>query len=289
MSRLTAAGLGLAGTAVTVAGAAMGYAAWQVQRRPPGDPRDYLQRRAVGPRRPRPVVVCAGASIVRGRASVSWVEMLRERFGDRDFVNAGVNGNLAVELEHRLGDVLACKPDAVIVLVGTNDVQAWSSEAAARATMKAKRLGETPSPDTYRRALAAIVEALGEIGARVALCSLPPLGQDLSSEVNARVREANGIIAEVVAASGAAYLPVGELMAALLAEAGANHGPGFTGSVWPGADSLVRHYVLGQTFDHVAEIHGRLLSPDLIHLNTRGAEVVAELAAGWLAGESAVR
>jgi len=68
--------------------------------------------------------VCLGASIVRDRVSVDFVEILRRRHPGFEFVNAGVNSNVAYELMHRLDPVIACRPAGVVILVGTNDVEA---------------------------------------------------------------------------------------------------------------------------------------------------------------------
>ena len=277
----------LVGAATLAIGATAGAAAYvvaRVQGRARGDVEDYLAGR-VSADAP---VVCLGASIVRGKASVDFVQMLRERLPHRTFVNAGVNGNVAWEVLQRLDDVIACVPGEVVVLVGTNDIQATMDPAAGESARRSKGLPETPSLRWYEECLAQVVRRLRDAGADVALCSLPPLGQDLEDAANARVREFNAAIARVAEAQGATYLPVYERLATLLASQGADAGPAWTGSWEPGVRSLAEHFLLGRSFDEVAARAGFVLSPDGVHLDTTGAAIVADLAAEFLSGDDPV-
>lgn len=278
---------GLVGAGALAIGATAGAAAYvvaRVQGRARGDIEDYLAGR---PSDGAPVV-CLGASIVRGRASVDFVQMLRERIPHRTFVNAGVNGNVAWEVLQRLDDVIACGPREVVILVGTNDVQATLNPAAGDSARRSKGLPETPTVRWYEECLTQVVGQLHGAGADVALCSLPPLGQDLEDAANARVREFNAAIARVAEAQRATYLPVYERLAALLASQAADAGPAWTGSWEPGVRSLAEHFLLGRSFDEIAARAGFVLSPDGVHLDTTGAGIVADLAAEFLSGADPV-
>jgi lysophospholipase L1-like esterase len=253
-----------------------------VQGRAQGDVEDFL---AGTPEGDRPVVV-AGASIVRGRASVDFVQMLRERYPSPPFVNAGVNGNVAWELLQRIDRIIACRPAQVIILIGTNDVQATLTPDATRSTRASKCLPEDPSLGWYAACLREIVGRLQGAGASVALCSLPPIGQDLAAPVNAVVREANNAIHDVCTEAGAAYLPVYEHLTDLLASQGATSGPAWTGSWAPGVASLVEHFALGRSYDAIALARGWVISPDGVHMDSTGATIIADLAAAWLERQS---
>lgn len=260
------------GFLVSVAVAPVAYVVAQVQRRAEGDVEDYLS----GPPATQPPVVCLGASIVRGRASVDFVQILRDRFPERTFVNAGVNGNTVWEVLQRVDDVLACEPSEVMILVGTNDVLATLAPDGGAKVRDGKHLPTVPSAHDYLINLDAIVARLQVAGCRVAVASLPPLGQDLEAPANVRLREFNEAIGEVALRRGATYLPVYEALAHELVTAGAAHGPEWTGSWRPGVQSLGRHFLLGQSYDEIAGRRGRLLSPDDVHLDTHGAAVVAD-------------
>jgi lysophospholipase L1-like esterase len=71
----------------------------------------------VGPPAPdKPRVVFLGDSITDG-----W--RLNEYFGDRDFINRGISGQITGEMLGRMQeDVINLKPRAVLVLAGTNDI-----------------------------------------------------------------------------------------------------------------------------------------------------------------------
>jgi len=274
--------LGIAAATVAAgAGGVLAYTVARVQSRAAGDVSDYL---SASPSGSSPVVV-AGASIVRGRASVDFVQILRERFPARDFVNAGVNGNVAWELLQRIDQIIACRPAQVVILIGTNDVQATLTADATRQTRESKHLPEDPSLDWYAACMTEIVTRLQAADVRVALCSLPPIGQDLAAPVNAAVRQANDALRGVCEATGATYLPVHEHLVDLLASQGATTGPAWTGSWAPGVASLVEHFVLGRSYDAIALARGWILSPDGVHMDSTGARVIADVVGDWLEGQ----
>lgn len=269
-------------TAAAGVGGVLAYTVTRVQGRATGDVSDYL---AGTPSGERPIVV-AGASIVRGRASVDFVQMLRERHPARTFVNAGVNGNVAWELLQRIDQVIACRPTHVVILIGTNDVQVILTPDAMRAARESKHLPEDPSLGWYAACMSEIVTRLQAAGVSVVLCSLPPIGQDLAAPVNVVVREANASLHGVCDATGAAYLPVYEQLADLLAAQGATRGPAWTGSWAPGVASLVEHFVLGRSYDAIALARGWILSPDGVHMDTTGAGIIADAVGDWLERQS---
>ena len=274
-------GAGLIGTALIATGALV-RAVSGVQTRAAGDVEGFL---ALPPeeRSRRPVVACIGASIVRGRAGVDFVRMLREEFPELAFANGGVNGHVAWETLQGLDDVLACAPEHAIILVGTNDVQATLSGRAADGVRRSKHLPRAPSADFYGECLTEMIDTLHADGVSVAVCSLPPVGQDLTDDVNTRTDEFNRVIEVICESRDATYLPVNERMCEILEAHGATHGPAFGGWGRPALESFIWHFVLGRSFDDIAARHGMVLSPDGVHLNTEGAGVVADLAGDFLA------
>ncbi|WP_328470640.1 GDSL-type esterase/lipase family protein [Actinoplanes sp. NBC_00393] len=228
-------------------------------RAPTGNPADACPA-ADG----RPVVVAAGASITQGTLGGDWVGGLRRKpeLAGYDLVNAGINGNTSADLLGRLDtDVVACRPEAVAVLVGTNDVR-----------------GEVPVPE-YRANLVAIVERIrAGSDARIALASLPPLGEDPGTEINRRLEGYNAAVREVAEQTDAGYLPVHERMTALLAGQTEPFAFSFGVAFW----AAVQHYTFRRSWDEVAEAGGRTLLVDHIHLSDRGAAQVTDLVATWL-------
>jgi len=267
--------LGAAGLVLGAVGAVT-YAMAQVQRPARGSPEEFLSHDRPAGRR---VVVCLGASIVHGRVSVDFVELLRHRLpaGDYVFVNAGRNGDLAYNVLQRLDPVVACDPDAIVILVGTNDVQGTLSERIRRLATRGNRLPEAPSLAWYRRNMDEIVAELHRrTRARVGLCSLPVLGEDLASLANRRVAEFNATIRQVAEERGAAYLPVHEREVDYLTSIGRVAGPGYTDSFLPVMGAAVGHFALRQSLDAISRRNGLALTTDRIHLNGLGARIVAE-------------
>ena len=145
------------------------------------------------------IVACLGSSSTAGKGQAfDWISELERRPCNRRFRfrNFGVGGDLAYDALQRLPDVLACRPDKVVVWVGANDVFALVSKKVRRFIQFAKHLPSEPSPEWFHENLRAIVGRLNaETFAAVALCSLPPIGEDpvstnpLQSEINRRIDE----------------------------------------------------------------------------------------------------
>ncbi|WP_345393362.1 SGNH/GDSL hydrolase family protein [Nonomuraea salmonea] len=167
---------------------------------------DNAPSAACGAEPTRPRLVAAGASMTQGSLGADWVGAVRARHPAYEVVNAGVNGNKVADLLARVEtDVVACRPAAVTLLIGTNDVR------------------DDVPPDRYRADLRTVVERVKTTGARVALMSLPPLGEDLDAGPNLRLPAYNAAVKEVAAVTGAAYLPLYERMAGTLRQAGPPH------------------------------------------------------------------
>lgn len=251
----------------------------------PSNPKAYLAlnpgiREGQRPR-PRPLAVCAGDSITRGSASADYVSMLAARMPDWDFVNAGVNAELAYNLAQRMDDIVALDPDAVTILIGTNDVNATFGLRAALGYMAAKGLPERPSPYFYRENLLAIVRKLKrETRARIGLFSIPPIGEESGHYAYLRTEDYASIIKGLAKDEGVDYLPLRERLCAYL-EALPRGGERPLGFRSFGAAQLrsgrMQRY-LGKSLDEVSASNRFHLLVDGIHLNTHGASMAADLA-----------
>lgn len=279
--------LGGLGSGVLLLGGALGYAIRQMSKPPPNAPAQFLRGGRQAPN--QRVVVCLGASLVHGRVGDSFVARLAQRFPAPAtvFVNAGVNGDTALHAQARLDSVIACDPDDVVILVGTNDVLCTLNPQTWRMYRGAKRLSQAPTLAAYQATLTAMVRQLQQqTRARIALCSLPPLGEDLDAPANAQVQAFNAVIRQVAGAAQVGYVPVYEAWAAILA---AQPGPGraFVGdsraNLRLGFLANLQHYLLGRSYDLVARRHGLQLTPDLIHCNERSGVLTADQIAALLA------
>lgn len=224
-------------------------------------------------------VVCVGDSNVSGQVSVSFVDLLRQRLSDDGFhfINAGVNGDLAYNVLLRLDAVIARHPDVVVILVGSNDVNATLSPGIRLGYRLWKRLPQDPAMDWYHGNMVRIVRLLKEkTSARIAIASPPVLGEDLSSLPNERIRAYSALLREISIEENVAYLPVHERQEEYLHQAHHVAGRPHNANSRVMWTSLFRHYVLRRSFDAIARENGFVLTTEGLHLNSRGAAVVAD-------------
>ncbi|OAH10081.1 SGNH/GDSL hydrolase family protein [Streptomyces jeddahensis] len=214
-----------------------------------------------------PVVVAAGASMTQGTLGADWVGALRGRpeLQGYEFVNAGKNGDTSADLRRRVDrDIVACRPAAVTLLIGTNDVR------------------DGVPLDQYRDNLGAIVDRITtETSARIALMSLPPLGEDLNAEINHKLSGYNAAIKETATRTRADYVPVHERMVDFLRRRGGDAAP-YDFSFALAYTAATKHYLLGRSWDEVARSNKLELLVDHIHLSDRGGAIVTDLATQWL-------
>ncbi len=224
------------------------------------------------------LVVCVGDSLTDGRLSADWVGLLADRLGPQgyEFVNAGVNGNLAWNVLQRLDEVIACAPDVVTLLVGSNDILATLSPGHEARYRRHQRLPQRPTLQWYQENVERILDRLGaETRARLVVLELPLIGEDLDSELNQRAARYNIALRERCEQRGVPCLPLHRQLADRLpAEHRAPPGAGSTG---PMVAAAARRLLLRQDWDTISVHHGLRLLTDHVHLNGTAAEVVADL------------
>jgi lysophospholipase L1-like esterase len=225
-------------------------------------------------------VVCLGCSITRGQVSVNYVKMLEGRTaeGSFTFTNAGVNGDLAYNALQRLDSVIELQPDVVTVLLGTNDANASLTEKNLRMMTRMKKLPVWPTIDWYRENLTAIVNRLAkETSARLALLSLPVLGEELDSESVRRSAQYSAVVKEITEAHNLTYLPLNERQTTHLQTG--RHMPGipFQDGRTLSARAAMQHFILRRSFDSISRRRRLQLTTDMTHQNSRGAKMIADL------------
>ncbi|MFF7339766.1 SGNH/GDSL hydrolase family protein [Streptomyces sp. NPDC008163] len=225
-------------------------------------------------------LACLGDSLTRAQFSVDYLGLLGRRrpVGDVRLARFGVNGDFAYNLLQRLDAVVADPPDAITVLIGTNDARASLAGYPVERAMKRKKLPRRPSADWFQQCLGDVVARLrAETDAAIALLSLPVLGQRLDGAAAHASLAYSRMIAEVAATSGVPCLPLHERQTEELREA--KPAPLPYREVTPAAaiGVLAEHAVLRRSLDAISRRRGLVLTTDHVHQNSRGAALVAEV------------
>jgi lysophospholipase L1-like esterase len=234
-------------------------------------------------------VVCFGASLTSGTVSFNYLELLgaRPALAGFEFINHGVNGDLAWNGLQRLGRVIEDDPDYVTIMIGTNDVNATMSERNWIRYKSFNHLPTRPTIEWYEENLQEIVVRLkAETGAKLALLSLSPIGEDLAHEANRKVEQYNKVVRRIAHDEEIDYLPLHEEMIAYLLthEGDRAQLPAmleYRDGLHNTANALGLHST-GLSWDEVSRRNGLLLLTDTLHLNSIGAGIVADLIEAWL-------
>ena len=229
-------------------------------------------------------VLCLGDSITRGVYSFDWVSALQQKLSGWRFVNAGRDGELAYNARLRLDEELNCNPDIIVITLGTNDVNAVTSDFNTRRYIKKARLPKTPSLAWYEKNLRAIVACVRERApARLALMSPPVLGEDLQNAANRVLPDYCAALQQIARENDAAYLPLHEKMREFLAATPPQvMPPPLEQGICRARRAALRHYLLRQSWDKISRAYGLRLTTDNIHLNSAGGMMAADLVEGFL-------
>jgi lysophospholipase L1-like esterase len=289
-------------------------------------------------KRKAPVLVCLGDSITHGQVSANWVSEILPSLTQKInhsgtlrqetlfqyplyVINAGQNALTSrVIVRERIKPTLECQPYYVVVMIGTNDVLGMYLDWYGRYLRRSFKLKEEePSWKAFERNVGDILDGLVEAessdekstpGRKVAICTLPPLGEDLTSDANRYVKQANTMIEKVAEArnkkknnkSVITVLPVFEKMQARLLQQvhqpppSSSQGTGIAKpNFWkrPNVDFYYLYaavmapfrVILGFQWKRISKVVDHELLADPVHLNENGGEIVTELVVEWLLKE----
>ena len=152
-------------------------------------------------------VLCLGDSLTAGELGISWLNRLalRPSMKSYDLINAGENGFTLAGLECRLEKEQnkAPLPDILVVEGGANDILLPHMQTLGRDwdpfIRKLQRHGSHPasSDAEFEQTLKRILSIADSAGiSTVICCTIPCLGEDLTSELNRKRQTFNRIIRE---------------------------------------------------------------------------------------------
>jgi len=262
--------------------AAFFYVSKIISTLPVGRAEDYLNKQSQSNNK---IVACIGDSLTHGNVGQSWVDYLRLEFKDTIFLNEGINANTSWQVLQRLEPILECKPDVIILMIGTNDALGSFDVNSGLRYKRNNKLPEVPTFDKYKEYLPKIIERLS-VSSKVAICTLPPIGENKESKVNQHVNQFNDFIKIVAKEKNINLLQVSD---SLWSDIDSRTYP-FEIDYNPKSIPLLRrifggifhHYLFKKSWNDIAESKGQWILFDQIHLNERGANIVFNLVKSFI-------
>jgi acyl-CoA thioesterase-1 len=190
-------------------------------------------------------------------------------------------------LNERLNKAMGCYPDYVLVWIGTNDVRAMYKTAWGNQVVSTNGLPHRPSISILERNLVGIVSFIRQSSpaVKIAICTLPPMGEDLKSSANKLVRDANQVIERVGKSTEAcAVIPVFDRLESLIEKSRRGKKAVSVEKFFLLFSWMMPAYHIFRvgSWNTLSAMVGNTVMTDGIHLNERGAAVVTDLIVEWL-------
>ena len=223
------------------------------------------------------VIACIGDSLTHGNIGECWVDSLRQEYPNDKFLNEGINGDVVWQVHQRLDSILACKPDVVTIMIGTNDALASLDKNSGERYKKNSQLPEIPTLERFKELLPELIDRLKNVP-KLAICTLPPIGEYRDSVNNNHIKKFNEFIKLTAIKKNITLLPISDLIWSELA----NRDYPLKNDFNPKTITILRrifggiyhHYVFKRSWDKISKSNGQWILFDQIHLNERGAKVV---------------
>lgn len=255
--------------------------AWLFQKVSKNIPEKYPNAKNIQQIDPtKKVLVCFGDSNTHGNVSYNWVDDLDSQLTDYQIFNAGINSDLTYTLLRRIEDVVACKPDYITILIGTNDVNSTMNIKMENRYQQLGRIdkGISPNFEDFKKNYIEIIRQLKQkTKAKIAIMSLPIMGEDLANEANLRADKYSNFIKQLADDEQINYLPVREKQKDFLTQNPKTLKYSFEDTYKLLNFSVISHYLLGKTWDEITAKHGFQLTPDNIHQNSIAGGMIRDL------------
>ena len=267
--------------AITVA-TAFFYVSKIISTLPSGRAEDYLKSQNNNNQR---VIACIGDSLTHGNVGQSWVDYLRKEFPNDTFLNEGINGNTVWQVLQRLKPILDCKPDIVIIMIGTNDALGSFDKSSGLRYMRNNNLPEPPTFTKYNEHLDELIERLNEVP-QIGICTIPPVGENKDSLINNHVKTFNDSIKSTANQKNLEVIQVSELLWSDISDRTYNLMKEYDSNAIPLLrrifGGIFHHYLFKKSWNDIAKAKGQWILFDQIHLNERGAEIVFKLVKNFI-------
>ena len=254
------------------------YVMWRIYHYPRDNPYNYvrkMKRKRKTSEKTR--IAFVGDSLTHGNISVNYIKLIRKKLGEKyDYINAGMNADLAYNVLQRLDGVIACKPDFLTILIGTNDVNCELNYPQSKRSAKLLKLPRELDKKWFIENLEKIILKLKEkTVAKIALCSIPLIGEETSSKAFKHGIDYSKTIREIAKKHKISYLPVNEKMVEYLKQNPSS--PIFPYRKRLVEKAAVKHFLLRKSFDKISKEYGFSILVDHIHINSVGANIIVDL------------
>ena len=231
------------------------------------------------------LVACIGDSLTNGNLGVCWVNHLRHEFPNDKFLNEGINGDVVWQVHERLEPILKCHPDVIILMIGSNDAMGSFNKRSGEGYKKKNKLPEIPTFDAFKKLLPELIDRLSEIP-KLAICTLPPIGEYPGSTINQHIDKFNDFIKKTAQEKHISVLAVSDSMWDELSNrtypVKRNYNPKMMVIKKNIYGACIQHYIFKRAWDKIAESRSNWLLFDQIHLGERGARVIFNLAKEYI-------
>jgi len=232
-------------------------------------------------------IACFGDSLTKGNVSYNWVAKLAVKYKAHnwEFKNFGVNGDLAFNALARIEKVLNYKAHIVFVLLGTNDINAHSNDAALKRYIKRNKLPKVPDKAFYIACMESIITKIkAHTTSQIVLITIPTIGEKLQSDANKRVADYNKALKQLANKHKLTVLDLHEQMLLCLNKAHQKSTCTINpkNQLYKIGEAAFKHYIFQQSWDTISRANGLLLTTDTIHFNQKSGEMLMSLIEDYL-------
>lgn len=242
---------------------------------------------SVGEKSGKKRIICCGDSLTLGTCSYNYVEDLARLLPENEYevVNAGQNSDLAWNVLQRLDEVVAVKPDYVVILIGTNDINATLSDENLDGYRRVKGITVRPDLSWYLHTMQEIIGRLKkETSAQIACVSMPMIGENSMDDVNRMTEEYALALDNLCRKEKVAYIPFQEQQRVFLGDFPVSDRRGYDAKRvrWQVTAGAWYKLVLKVRWDTISRWHGYRTLIDGVHINRTSGKMLSNLIYNWI-------
>jgi lysophospholipase L1-like esterase len=203
-----------------------------------------------------------------------------------DVINAGINSQLAWNVLQNIDDIVACNPDYVTILIGTNDVHSTLDPINEKTYIKQWKLPQVPDAAWYRKNLEEVISTLKDLTkAKIAVFSLPTIGENPEDPAFKAGQSYSKIAKDVATTENVTYLPLCELMVEQVKERPSTMLYDARRQALMQIGQILLHYH-GMPYSWISHAFKLRFHADFLHLNNTGATMIADLIEKFVLGDT---